>query len=363
MQALSFLIGMILVTSLIPNKKIGSLLLFVYLWILFAFSYGNADYFNYQFQYQMYGAGFEFDKIQNVGFKFICKIANDIGLDYQTFLIIEATIILAILFGVIIKFSDNPWVVTVLFIVYSFPIDTVQVRMFLGRSVVLLGLTIFLSAKSKLIKCIGMIVCTLIGALIHVSLFAYLLFFLISFLEEKYLKFWIIGIVVLEFVMFRNFQTIALLVTSTSNVNEYMSKSVSVAYVIFVISYMFVNYIISYSCYRISQKKDVVDSKRSSFIDFVFRINTLLLIFVPLACVANDFFRLFRISCFLNYIVISNIHQNAESYRDCTPPINMVFLCKFGTIVIAILSNYMFISSSYMDTVVKPLFEYNLFIH
>ena len=363
MQAFYFLIGLIFVTSLVRNKKIGSFLLFVYLWRLFAFSYGNADYFNYELQYQIYGTNFVFDTIQNVGFKFICKVATDFGLDYQTFLIVEATIILSVVFFVIIRFSDDPWMVSVLFIIYSFPIDTVQVRNFLGRTAVLLGLAIFLSAKPKLVKYIGMFVCILMGALIHVSVFSYFLFFLIPFLERKYIKFWIIGIVVLEFVMFRNFQTIALLVTSNSNVNEYMSKSVSIGYVIFVILYMLINYIISYSCYEISQKRDVVDLKRLSFIDFAFRINTLLLVFVPMACVANDFFRLFRISIFLNYIVISNLHQNVEAYRDCSPPINTVSLCRFGTIAMAILSNYMFISSSYMDSVVKPLFENNLFIH
>jgi hypothetical protein len=362
MQAFYFLIGFVLLTSLIRNKKIGSLLLFVYLWILFAFSYGNADYFNYELQYQMYGSNYIFDTIQNTGFKFICKMANNAGLDYQTFLIVEATVILTILFFVIIKYSDNPWGVTVLFIIYSFPIDTVQVRNFLGRAIVLLGVVIFLSVKPKLIKYTGMVACILMGAMVHVSLFAYLLFLLIPFLEGKYLKFWIIGIVFLEFLMFRNFHSIALLVTSNSNVNEYISKSVSVGYVIFVILYMFVNYMISYLCYRISQEKSIEYLKRSSFIDFAFRINTLLLVFVPMACVANDFFRLFRISIFLNYIVVSDIHQSVGCSRDGSPPINVISLCKIGIVAMAILSNYMFISSSYMDTVVKPLFENNLFI-
>lgn len=363
MQAFLILIGLVLVTALMRNKKVGSLLLFIYLWFLFAFSYGNADYFNYRYQYQLYAQNFGFDKLQNIGFKFICNIANDFGLDYQTFLMVEAAIILIIAFLVIIKFSDNPWEVTVLYIIYSFPIDTVQVRFSLGRMIILLGLVVFLSSKSRFVKYVGMTTCVLLGALIHVSLFAYLVFLLIPFLERKYIKFWIIGIVFFEFVLFRNFQSVALLVTSDSNINEYLSKSVSVYYVIFTILYMFVNYILSYACYRMSQQTDIVNVQRANFIDCVFRINTLLLVFVPMACVANDFLRLFRVSIFLNYIVISNIHQNDGNHYDCTPPINAISLCRFGTLAMALLSNYMFISSLYMNTVVSPLFEYNLLIH
>lgn len=365
MKTLLLLIGIIIVTRIIPNKKIACAILFSYLWILFAYSYGNADYYNYEYQYSLYAnpGYFEF---RNIGFKYLCKISNCIGLTYQQFLMIEATVILGITFFVILRLSPYPWEVTFLYIIYSFFIDTVQVRNCLSRSIVIFGLYIYIHYKKNIKGYLGMGSCIILGSLIHVSSFGYLIFLLLPLLERKYVKIWISGIVIFGFILYKNFFGIASLVTTSSNINEYLSKNVSIFYILFVIFYIFWNYYIIYLCNKKIKRIENVNESYLILIDVVLKVSTLLLIFVPLACVASDFLRIFRLSTFMTYIVVSNLHNTCKKrtliYSKKIVN-NWILLCRTSLLLIAIISNYIFITSPYMNTVVIPLFENNLLLH
>lgn len=363
------LLGIVLlVSSLIFRKKIFYLLLVSYLWILFAFSFGNADYMSYYNLYSIYGHG-DISGIANVLFKYACYFCYNRGLAYADFLIIEATIGLFNISFVVFKLSKKPIFVIVLYFIYPFMMDVTQVRFFVASSFALMGLYLYIakiSQNKKLSSMFYLFIFVTISALYHVSCFAYYIMLFLPLVKKIRKQSLLLIILLFEILIYFNFSNLASLVTSESNINEYLSKKMSVFSYIFMIVYFTLMLILvhfsSRRCY------DYYNIKQKKFTELVFYINLLMLSFGLLAFIANEFMRLFRIVTILDYIICTNnifsfVKNRKLKFVDINKKTILLNLRLNITMVLfCIVSNIMFISSMYMDTVILPIFEQNILL-
>lgn len=126
------------------SRPMGAALI-LWLWILFGWSYGNADYFNYQthFHRANHLTGFE------AAYTLVEQTFRNLGLTYQQFLIVVAFLFVMAVAYVCIRNTRNWYFVLALFLVYPFMMDVVQVRNSMALIFVYLGLSYLFSHRNK----------------------------------------------------------------------------------------------------------------------------------------------------------------------------------------------------------------------
>lgn len=357
-MTLLLLLLIIGIGALIRNKKISAVMLAIYLWVLFAFSTNNSDYASYVNQFFVYGRSLP-SNIANIGYRLLCVLYYTRGLKYENLLMTEATVGLLILTFVSLKYSKNPFWSIVLYTIYPFIIDTTQVRTFFASSFIILGLAVY-SANRRKSDYIFFAVCIIIASLIHVMCFALLALLLIPLFERMKWHQWLIVIFLIEGLIAINFTRLALLVTSESHVNSFMSKSTSIFSKVFMLVYFALMIAgVIWSSHRVHYELD----KDACFADGIYKANMIMLIFLPLTLVTNDFLRLYRCITILDYILI--INGTVETRREGGHDIHhfpIQYIVQLGAVCFSALSNYAFISFLYWDTVVQPLFMSNSLI-
>lgn len=358
-MTLLYLLIIIGIGTIIRNKKVSTVILVTYLWVLFAFCTDNSDYASYVNQFYVYGRSIP-HSIANIAYRLMCMLYYYWGLEYENVLMTEATVGLFILLFVSLKYSKNPFWSIVLYTIYPFIIDTTQVRTFFASSFIILGLAVY-SANKRKRDYVFLAVCIMIAALVHVMCFAFLALLLIPLFEKMKWYQWLILIFVIEGLIAINFSRLALLVTSESHVNSFMSKSTSIYSKIFMLAYfaLMITGVI-WSSHRVYYESD----KDTCFADGIYKANMIMLIFVPLTLVTNDFLRLYRCITILDYILIINgtVATRKRGIHDIIHHFPIQYVIQLGAVCFAVLSNFAFISSLYWETVVQPLFTSNSLI-
>jgi len=158
--------------------------LFFILWFLFAFNTENPDKKNYVFFFYAlkklkYYAGLE------PGFVFFIKITHKIGFEYQQFILLYSFIGLSLLFNFIVRYSKRPTAVILLFVLYPYFFQIVQIRYFFASCISIWGCHFLIDKKGHYnLKYIFSIV---VAGLFHISSVLYLVFLLVN-LNYRYLK-------------------------------------------------------------------------------------------------------------------------------------------------------------------------------
>ena len=345
----------LLLLACVKKKKADGILLLFFLWLLFAFQYGNADYASYENMYRHYAlwdTGFTFS---NIGYKVLCDIFFNLGFTYQQFLVIEATVGMAVIACVIFKNCKIPALVVVLYFIYPYMMDTVQVRNFLAEALILLGISLYINFYT--FKGYAyMAICLVFASLIHVSALTYLILLLLPLLKREYLKILIVFAALFELSLIFYMKEIVNLLGLGDHISGFFDKSISAFTAVFLVAYFLIAYIV----FRKLRKEDNLDEKDARWNIIVTRVNVLLIPFLPLCFVTNDFQRLYRNVFILSYIAIVNLYAARRKYKVKLPLMKVETMILLGTFGYAIVSNIVFVTSLYWDTVVLPLFENNI---
>lgn len=343
------------ILAFIRKKKIYAIFLIVFLWVLFAFQYGNADYFSYENMYQHFAVYDTSNSFSNIGYKILCRVFFSFGIKYDQFLVIEATVGLLIIAYVIFKNCKYPGIVLVLYTIYPYIMDTVQIRNFLAESIILLGISLYIN-QAEFRGYIHMGICLVIASLIHVSALVYLVLLLIPALKKKYLKIIIGFAVVFEFVLIAYIKEFVAIMQLGDHVSSYFYKSISPFTAVFLTLY----FISAAAILNCVQNISLRNNQYTKWNAVVSRVNILMLPFIPLCFVTNDFQRIYRNVFVLSYIAVVNLYYSGNKNKVSFPHVKVETMLLVATFGYAIVSNIVFVTLLYWDTVVAPLFENNL---
>lgn len=176
-------------------NDIAYFLLLFWLWTLFAYNTFNVDRENYitLYQYTKLGIEANFDK----GFMLFYRILNYMNLSFEMVQIITATFVLGCISLVIKKYAISPFFSLLLYGIFPFTIDTIQIRNSMGYSFVLLAFLALIENEKKNNRkkaIIYYILFVFIGSLFHSLMIVYLIFLLLYLKTDILNLFIIIGI-------------------------------------------------------------------------------------------------------------------------------------------------------------------------
>lgn len=364
MLSFLLLIAILILGLLIPNKKISTTIFLIYLWILLAFGYDNPDFLNYSNMYKYFSVVNRNLTISNFGFQILCRIFYNLGLNYQQFLVIEASAICIMLGSFVIKNCLNPFACVILFFIYPFIIETTQIRNCFAAMLMITAISMYVNnngSKSYFL----MVMFLVLSFSIHFSYAAFLILFLIPFMKKKYLLFWVMMIFFLQLILFTNINRIALLITNQNQILRYLGRSVSIETMLFLVAYFLIMYFPVYFINKYINQWFIAGTKLKKLAETVVKVNILMLVFIPYCFITNDFMRFFRSIFILNYCVLINayyLNKNMVVKRIKLNKFPLINLLTYIEMFFSAFSCYFYIIMPYLDIIVIPLFKNNAII-
>lgn len=291
---INFFIGYLLL--ILKNKR---KIILLYMFFLFIGNSYNVDYENYvRF----------FKNISNdlmkkeILYTLTIKIFNFFNLEYKEMLIFYGIIAFYLIVKTVNKFSKNSNLVYLLYFIYPFIYDTIQIRNFMVMAILTYSIK-YIVKKNFFKYCIAIF----IASGFHKVAYIYLICYFVNFFNEKKI-FWIaiisniIGIIA----YFTNFFPMILKgVMNEVDIKFYFIDNNSrFGWIL----YIFVQLVFLLFFIKNLKNKEV------SFNYIVLKINYLFICFIPLYFFNSTLDRIYRNILIMNYVVISNIIKNNLKY-------------------------------------------------
>lgn len=322
----------------------------VCMWILMGFNNYNSDYYVYK---QMFDItvinGFNPDGNIEIGYRILMYLFSKITRDYTFFLCIISFILIGSLILIIRLFTTQVFQVIVLYFIYGFSINAIQIRNFFAMNLFMIGLYFLLKKKChrNLLLYIFFVV---LASLFHRVMLFYLVLICINLNINKIYKisvFLSLGILFLRnpIVQFFSESKYNTYLSETNNISIYSGSNVLVL-IYFVTNLFFVMYFYN----QIKNNK--------AFALNILKINILITSSFFLVVLNNNFIRLIRNVFVMNYILFA-IYAKNEITRTTVK--NYIVILAYILYIYA--SFYFFIvRGSAFDTGFLALFRNNLII-
>lgn len=353
--------GLVLCIAMARNKsKIVYGVLVLLMFILMAYSYGNADFSTYEMYFRIYGSDLSFSVLllNNGLFRVLCALFTRIGLNYYHLLFFLTVVGFYNLYATAKHFIDYKSIVFALYFIYPFVMDITQIRNFVAMSFFLRGCAYLIdddnNEKSGVIP---FVICNVIASLFHITFVFYFILLLIKVINKNNLKYFAPILLIGEIIAFGQLQNIISIITNIDKTEFYFSEHVGLAtLLIVVLYYLSVLFVVSYVSKSYPEKM---------WLSNVVKINLMLVLSLPAIYFSFEFMRLYRNIFFLNYVAVGYLLErnyrerikNGESVRFLL--INKKHLIFVTMLAICVFSLYLFILHDYLKTVFIPTFEMN----
>lgn len=358
------------------RERIQAYITIFFMWILFAFSFGNADYYIHLRKFTQYQ---DLDSQTEWLYNKLMIVFNKIGLDYRAFLILAAIFILGVWFAFAKKHTKNIAIVFSLCLIYPFCLDVTMVRYTLAIAVVYIGFNFLFEKKKYWI--VKYCVCVLIATMIHLSAIFCLLFILPQIVDTRKLTKIMIVIAIILTAMtgvltlfidnitsikFLNIGTKLSIVLNASEM-KYNFRSVMnyrLKMIVLLGSFLIVCYLI----YRWIKRKKIhlkpEVNNQINFLKIVIGMNICVLPLIGLLSFSADLFRIQLSLSLVNYVAFAqyfDIREILGYKREITSLSVTSASVILGGIVLALAGLYLWVlSSQNINTVFRPLFESNI---
>lgn len=354
------------------NSKAIFFLFFLFMWIMFAWSFGNADYFAYLSSYNNLSF---FNNLAEAtkGLEILFTFFNSLGLTYQGFLVIISLICLTIISSSVCKYSSYGGFIFLLYFIYPYLLDIVQIKNFIVTALIVFGVRYLISEKRGSSIRFILIIC--LATLIHYMAIIFLLLLLVKYFSSKKI---ILITMVLSLLIIITYKTnlffiIASKVAPISWITTRLYQGVGDGFVsqilrVVTILFIFGGFIILKKkvirCINKNEQNTMVNknclvnnSAKFKFIDIVSKINILVLITIPLLMFSNEFYRIQQDILILNYTVFSlGFNKSNENKRERAIMVFKMIVYSFILLYIMVLRN------NNLFTVFYPAFKNNLLI-
>lgn len=326
--------------------------LFIIMWILFGGNTWNADYASYQYIYSLIGHSHAYVSTEP-GFELLSLLAAKIGLNYNGFLIVYSLLGLILITTTLKKYTNKINLVLILYILYPFLLDIVQIRNFMAMCIILYS-TKFLITNNK-IDFYKYVIGVILATLFHNSAIFYLIFLLVKIKSKKKIMITTISVVLIGII----FQTIVPNIIYNffpeNRYDSYFSFNIGIMQKVLLLIYLLINLLITYYSYKRVNKLNSGNEELIDFSELVMKINILIMIVFVFLSININFIRLFRNILPLNYILYSNVFKkNTLSLKLSN------FIHSLSLFIFIIVSNIIFIILIAYESVVIPIFTNNL---
>lgn len=309
------LIILFILSMLFKRSKFVSLLLFILMFLLMAFNYWNADYDMYAKLFIKYGS---IDYYYNTEYLFqaFCKLIYSYKENYHSFLFIYSAIAIFLMYVTIKKQAKYPAFVTMLYLIFSFFLDAVQIRHFMASAIICFGLKYLLKNNCTKKDYMKYLLLNIIAIGFHYMAVFYLIFLLIPKLSKKSLKPLLMKIILFSSILFliinsNIFIKLLSLFLPESKINAYfisgdwkVNKIVTIILIIVQLIPLIILWI---------NKKNNDDN---DLLKKVIIMNILLIIVTPFYFYTVEFGRIFRGIIIYDYIALSNSLTKKLTYRN-----------------------------------------------
>lgn len=378
-MAVYFLSGILIFLNFVytfgkKHKKFVAFILMLFAWILFWGNTMNPDYENYVRNYLTikYSAGVFAGNNTQIGFAVLVKLATLIGLSYEWFLAVVVLWAYLLIHSTVSKFSNNYNYIYLLYFIFPFFLDVVQIKNFLAMAIFIYAIKYLLdeSIKSKIKYCLLIVV----SGTIHYAALLYLPMVLINVKKKNKLtraivSFAIIGSLFIllngkKIPFINDFVTIMF---NSEKILNWVDSKTRFGFILFwllqTISFLMAKYSrkifirntseVTLSNETLTKKncKDV-NEKGLMFVNLIYWINIMAFLYFPLYILASTFTRLMRNIIFLNYISFSITNQVIRRRNEKT-----LFNIIIGVYVLVFFLVQMV---PYIDTIIKTVLNNNL---
>jgi hypothetical protein len=290
-----------------------------------------------------------------VGFTFFVFLCTKIGLSYKIFRTIIAVIGLLLIQKTVLEYSKKYSFVFILYFIYPFLLDVVQIRNFLAASIVIFSMP-YLAQNSRKgdIK-------YLIGILIAVSIHYMAIFFLPFLWVNRYsvnnlakIAIHIVPVlcILTSTQVIPNFVRSIVGDTLGDNISVYFQRANWGFILLWFRQLAFT--VLTYYCYLLIKESDI-DETWKMLNTVIIKLNIyLIIVCFPLIMFNGNFFRLLRPMLLLNYIIVSQILY-------LNPKKGIYFAA--GAIFLSLMFIGMdVLNSANIESVVIPFFQNNFYL-
>ncbi|MBP3742142.1 MAG: EpsG family protein [Treponema sp.] len=314
----------------IRKDDVISILILVFLWILFGFNTKTADSENYRFFYEAlkdtnYVFGLE------PGFALFMRVSNKLKLNYTQFLCLYSFIGLCFFWNYIKRYSRNTPIVVFLYGLFPYFFQIIQIRFFMSSMISLWSFHFLIEKKKKYI--FNFVLFIFIATLFHVTAIFYLLMLLTLLPWNKIIKYEMIIMII----------CLLILILGISIVSHFIPKILIYVngekHTRFATKLFFLFFYFSLSYIIISLKKHKREYNRK-FDDFACKSLVISIIYYVFIWFSMDFTRPLE-TVFINYylLIINTYHFKQNIYsRKNELSVSFVYSILFliGTIYILV---------------------------
>lgn len=353
------------------DSKIISVILLLILIIMFGWSSQMADTSIYIDRLEHYNNKSNMTYNEPL-FTLIMKFFNNLGFSFESFKIFISIFCLLTMYIIIRKSISNINYVLLLYFIFPFCMDVVQIRYTMAITFIYIGI-FFLLNETKKTKALSLyILFNIIAGLIHYSTFLYLAIIIPAFLiDYKKCNKYIIIILIIEIAIISSASLSQLFGnTMMASKIERVLRFSSIKYNMGTYIYRGIQIIISLIVYYYLNRKvnkkfkeNKVDENKVEKNNFILNINKFILIVLPLLMFSVDFYRIQTGLLILNYISFSWYFNKKEIKTKYTININELSF-HLISLILPVINLYMLVlnSSNTINVVLVPLFKYNILL-
>ena len=303
----------IVLAFLKPRNRVVTVLLYTFLVLIFGLNnhhlsdITNHDFINYFTMYDI--ESYNSERSVEIGFRWIIVQLNSYGFNFNTFRIFIGLIGYYLILDTLKLYTKWNNYVLLLYLIYPFINDVIQIRNFLSMSIVIFSTRyIFFKKKYSDVKFISLIV---LASTIHITSVFYVFFLVVKKIHTDYLfKYVLVLTGILTTLAYTGgFKYIAGLVTTNPKVFHYLSRQTTWGMIIvlfLIFMYFYVYYLMHHrvkKCFLNTDSTSEYISFKFEYLDILFKFNVICLLLIPLLTYDLNYLRIYRNILFLNYIV------------------------------------------------------------
>lgn len=313
------------------NSKTIYTIEFVWMWILLSFcnNTNRPDFMNYLHGYNRYSSGNDIVvKNSEVGYKVLCKLLNELGLNFNQALMVMIFIVLFLLSISIKKYTESIAMVSSLFMLYPLFMHGIQVRNAIAMSIIVFGFRyLFEEKKTSLIK-YG--VCVIVAVLFHSTAIIYFLLILTKLINKKNLKYWVMIFVCLVAVASRIDLSILRSIFGGERYEAkfFIGNNTILETALMILWQLAGTILLILLYFRVKNTEEYLNSCHliQAINENIIRINMILLAILPLYYLDASTERLYRNILVLNFVLVANCIQITGIKREINFVIHYVGL-------------------------------------
>lgn len=297
------------------------------------------------------------------GYLILQKISHYFKLDYVSFRLLLSFLGFLLIRSTIIKFTSNPHFVYLYYLFFLIFIDTEQIRNFFAFSIIVYGFRFLIGNSQR--GNIKYLVTVLLACTVHISSFVYIVFILVSLKNKKYF----IRLIVFTTLLFCIFiyiggnslsfirEIINNFDSGRGKYDAYIEGQTKLGFLYAFLLHFYNMYIVSYTR-NLFLKANSLDANKNAFVELIYWINLISIVFFPLFMLNLQFIRLVRNLLIVNYIVFSLLPRSSVKLKK-----------KYRYIQLMILINtflwfyYTFIIQDHIDDILIPFFDNSIFTY